>query len=521
MALIRRAAVVVPICACVLFVRFMSTEYLENDHFTYLAFAYQTTLGDLPDADYDDPGFPLGIALSALAMKLGGTSLLPEVMLTSSMLAIAACLTWRAGLMASGMPAMALFVTLLQVLVYPRLYAYPKIVMTAWGALAFFAYNRRPTRASLIGLALFTELSLLLRHDLAVYIFASALGLLLACHGRGRAGMMRLAEYAAWCAAFSVPYLVYLLVFGFGAHLDSSVAFSTAEARRTTHWDSLLTAGSWLTVTLVLLPLVAWAWLLERRRKSGRWDPEAPAVAATALLLAIVNAALLRDTTPSRLADVFGAAPVVIAWVGAQAIRWCAAVRPRMLQLLTAAVLVVLFGALTAATLQQGTFRSRFAETRIARGWEAMRSQAERQWVDYQTWPLDERAQGAWLGPLVRYLDRCTRDDDPVLIAGYSPQLGFLARRPFAGGHPWIMSGYFETPAEQRRMAQRLRARPPRVVVIDPREATDIPRHWPAIADMLEAYRPAQLLGGLEIRTAPSLPEDGVDAETGLPCFRK
>lgn len=516
----RGAGVFIAIFVCVFALRFLSVDYLENDHFTYLAFAHQTALGDLPDLDYDDPGFPLGIGLSAIAMRLGGTSLLPEIAMTSAMLGVAACLTWCAAVTASGMPALGLFVTALQLLAYPRLYSYPKVLVGAYAAFAFFAYTRRPTRGALIALAVFTEFAFLLRHDLAVYVSVSTVALLLSCHGRGWAGIRRLVEYAAWCVAFSAPYFAYLLAAGLGAHLDSSFGFSTAEARRTTDWASVVTVGSWLTLGLTVLPAVAWIWLMARRRKSGRWDPDAPAVAATALLLAIVNVALLRDTTPSRLSDVFGVAPVIMAWVGAQACRWGLGLRLISVRLLVITAFVALCAVVTMAAVEQGNFRSRFAETRIDRGWRAVLTQARRQVEEFQQWPLDEKAQGGDLTPLVSYLDRCTREDQPVLVVAYLPQLAFLARRPFAGGHAWFMSGYFEGAGEQRRMADRLLARPPAVVVIDPDEAKDIPGHWPAIADMLRGYRPSQPLGRLQIRAAGSLPERGVDAATQLPCFR-
>jgi len=386
-------------------------------------------------------------------------------------------------------------------------------------AFAFFGYTRRPTRGSLIALAVFTEVAFLLRHDLATYVFVSTIVLLLSSHGLVRLGAAKVAEYVAWCVAFTAPYAVYLLMFGLGAHIDSSIGFSTAEAHRTTDWGSVLTAGSWLTLGLVVLPIAAWGGL-EWRRRHGRWDSTAPAVMATAVLLAIVNAALLRDTTPSRLSDVFGVAPVVLAWVVAQAVRWCRAVRPRIVGVTVAIGLAALAVVLADATYVQGNFRNRFMETRIGLGWQPMLTQARRQVEDLRRWPLNDRAQGGQLEPLVSYLDRCTGDDQPVLVVAYLPQLAFLARRPFAGGHPWFMSGYFEGPGEQQRMAQRLKTRPPAIVVIDPAEAKDIPGHWPAIADMLGAYGQSHSLGNLEIRTAPGLPQRGTDQDTRLPCFR-
>ena len=149
-----------------------------------------------------------------------------------------------------------------------------------------------------------------------------------------------------------------------------------------------------------------------------------------------------------------------------------------------------------------------------------MRNHAWRQVDLLQAWPWIDLTQSAALDPVVRYLDRCTTPDQSVLVVGYMPQLTFLAQRPFAGGHAWILPGYFESESDQARMARRLDESPPAVVAIEPDEATDIPGHWPAIAKRLETYSAPVAVGEFQIRTDLERQPRGTDEQTGLACFR-
>jgi hypothetical protein len=104
-------------------------------------------------------------------------------------------------------------------------------------------------------------------------------------------------------------------------------------------------------------------------------------------------------------------------------------------------------------------------------------------------------------------------------VVGYLPQLPVIARRPFAGGHSWLLPGYFTSASDQERMAKRLAERPPAIVVIQPEDATNLAADWPAIAKTLPDYREPQEFNGLQIRTARQLPIRGTHADTGLDCL--
>ena len=525
-ALAARLTIPVPLGAALILVvvaafRMLALDFVDNDHFVSLTSARQVTLGELPVRDFDDPGLPLAIALSAAALWLGGSSLLPEVVLTSSMLALAAVVAWRAAARISGMPALALAATSLQVIAFPRLYSYPKILVNACAALAFIEYARRPTRLRLVGLATLTELALLFRYDLALYLALATVFLLVLVHGWTRTAAVRLSLYVGASVALTLPYALYLSAFGLGGHLESAMAFSQAEARRTIEWGAVLAQGQPLTLVVVFLPVVVCVWVIARRRRHGRWDDDAPAVAAIAVLLAVLDAVMLRDRTHARLADVFGPAPVLLAWAGARALRATAhaptpARRGLGLSGLAALGLVIVSG-----TVRLGAFPHQLGEAGLTEGWAHFTDHARRQVTALGRWPwIGITQDGVVVEPLVRYLDACTARDDGVLVVGFVPQLPFLARRPFAGGHPAILPGYYTGGADQRRMEAWLVARPPAVVVIDSYDAPDIAAQWPAIARLLPRYRDPVVVGRFLVRVAGDRPATSVHAGTGLPCAR-
>jgi hypothetical protein len=524
-ALAARLTIPIPLGAALIGVgvaafRILALDFVDNDHFVSLSSARQVTLGELPVRDFDDPGLPLAMALSAAAMWLGGSSLLPEVVLTSALLALAAVVAWRAAARVSGMPALALGAMLLQVIAFPRLYSYPKILVNACAALGFIAYARRPAPRRILALAALTEIALLFRYDLAVYVGLATVLLIVLVHGWTRTAAARLSLYAGASVALTLPYALYLSAFGMTAHLQSALAFSQSEARRTVEWGAVLAQAQPLTIVVVLLPVVVCVWLVARRWRHRRWDDDAPAVAAIAVLLVALDVVMLRDRTHARLADVFGPAPVLLAWAGARGLGAAARAstpRRRVLGLsgLTALGLVIASG-----TVRLGAFPHQLGEAGLTEGWDHFSDHARRQVTALGRWPwIGITQDGVVVEPLVRYLDACTAGDDRVLVVGFVPQLPFLARRPFAGGHPAILPGYYTSDIEQRRMEAWLTARPPAVVVIDPNDAPDISVQWPAIARLLPRYREPVAVGRFVVRTAISLVPTGVHAGSGLPCF--
>ena len=63
----------------------------------------------------------------------------------------------------------------------------------------------------------------------------------------------------------------------------------------------------------------------------------------------------------------------------------------------------------------------------------------------------------ATLAPFYSYLARCTTRDHRLLILGFVPEVLFFAKRPFAGGQPILIGGYFDSEARQRSIVSTLR----------------------------------------------------------------
>jgi hypothetical protein len=514
----RSPAVDLVIVAVVGGFRFLSLDYFENDHFTYLTFAHQITFGELPVRDFDDPGFPLMLWLSAAAMWAGGVTLLPEAVMTAAMLGLAAGATSRATWLATGSRSIGVGAAALQLVAHPRLYGYPKILVPALAAWMFFRYGRRPTPARLAALAAVAAFAGVLRHDMLVYVAAATGVLLVITHGWTRAMMRRAAAWAGLTALFALPYLAYLAVFGVERHLRSTLDFSRAEMARTADWGVLLRSESPLTFGLILLPLVAAAWVLAQRWRQGRWGDDAAAVLATAVMLAVAELALMRDATPSRVLDLFGPAPILAAWLVAAAFGAARQVPGRGVRTVAAAALSAAVAAGAVSVWRHANFGHHLREARVADGWGAVRGHAERQLVTLQQWPWT----GAWQGSddVARYLAECTAPDARVLVIGFRPEVPFVARRMFAGGHSWLLPGYVSGAANQQRMAAWLAADPPAVIVVDPVEGATFRTDFPAIAAILGEYHAPRTVPGLDVYVSRTLPVSGTHAGTGLPCHR-
>ena len=125
--------------------RFLTFTGFTNDHYAHLALAQQWLLGDRPVRDFTDPGWPLTYLLSAAAWRVAGDAMWVEWALVATALAIAAACTVIAAHRLSGSLAIALVVTALEIVIFPRTYSYPKILAYAVAACAMIALAARPS----------------------------------------------------------------------------------------------------------------------------------------------------------------------------------------------------------------------------------------------------------------------------------------------------------------------------------------------------------------------------------------
>ena len=214
--------------------RFFSDRGFSNDHFVHLARAQQMLLGGWPVRDFVDPGMPLMYVASALGLSLGGHNLLAESLIVYTALGAAAALSvwlaWRVG-----SPLIAAVTAVgLQVLLYPRAYNYPKLIVYAIALLACWHLLYKPSRVRAIMLGSVVVMAFLFRHDHGIFVGVAAMltvGLTrLPANERLRMGLVVVGTSAVLIA----PWAAYVSsVSGLGDYVRSAIEFSRQEAVQT------------------------------------------------------------------------------------------------------------------------------------------------------------------------------------------------------------------------------------------------------------------------------------------------
>ena len=148
---------------------------LHNDHFPVLVRASEILQGRLPLLDFVDYELrgvwpPLSYLAPAFSVILLGDNLFAEVALSLGVFWIAAVLTYMATRRLGVSALAALGVVVFQILLSPRLYAYPKLLILAGlaSAMVWLARSSRPLLPSMLVGAVVAA-AFLIRHDMAVY----------------------------------------------------------------------------------------------------------------------------------------------------------------------------------------------------------------------------------------------------------------------------------------------------------------------------------------------------------------
>ena len=115
-----------------------------NDHFVYISGGWQMLSGDWPTRDWVDPGLPLQFLASATAQALLGPTLFAEGVLVSLGFGVAAALTTVVVRRLTGSVALAVAAAALEVLILPRTYSYPKMLIYAAACAVFDASQTLP-----------------------------------------------------------------------------------------------------------------------------------------------------------------------------------------------------------------------------------------------------------------------------------------------------------------------------------------------------------------------------------------
>jgi hypothetical protein len=444
--------------------RWLSMGALENDHFVALARAHQVLHGDWPVRDFADPGQPLAYLTAAAAARLFGATLLTDVAVAITFLSLAAVLTYRLALRASGSALISLVAVAVELAAAPRLYNAGKVLIPLAAVALGWRYADAPSTRRLAALAAWTAIAGLWRHDYAFYIAAPTLGLLALSH-ESRAAIRAVALYVTLVAAFLLPWLVYVQwAIGIVDYGAAAARFAATEGQRTVGWP----VGSWPGFLIVMaIPLVAAA-LARRSAERVRF----PHIAYAASIALIANVVLLRDVIATRIPDVIGLTAVLAAWIAGRVV-------PKPMVNASAAIALVVVSALVATRLGSQGFgvptprkvvqRFGAVSTRLRTG-------------DPNVIPNRERL------PLIRYIASCTPEHSRVLVSGFGPEIPVLAHRAFAGGLPTWIPGYNTRREDVERAAAQLGRETVSIAVMLEGTAA-FTKGWPALADELLARR--------------------------------
>jgi hypothetical protein len=479
---------------------------LTDDHFYYLLRGWQILYGELPYRDFVDAGAPLYFYVSAAVQLLFGRGTLSELAFSTTLIALAAALTFWLATRASGSIALGIGGALFQILLLPRFYNYPKLLVYTAAIPVMWSFLDRPGRRPIVWLAVITVIGFLLRHDHGAFVAVATAAMLLAGQltwtARVRYGLL----YAALSLALLSPYLLFIqLNGGLGAYRRQATEWVEEERARTPiQWPGLFdnTDGdsgaaregplparaaevvrdngvAWLYYLEIALPLLA-LFVVGLSRDAFRpgWPQAVPKIVVVAVLGLVLDAGFLRSPLQARLADPSVPIAILLAWLAVAIPRlllgrssWKPAAQRlilplRALSLVAAIVMVFILGSIFSSRLDdrlEDAYLTEGPRVMLARA-ATVGEGARRDW-DLSTWV--DRADRSGLMTLALYLNTCTLPGARVFIQPYLPQVLGMAQRGFAAGFGDLRPGFFDEPEFEALALRRMRRQDVPVVLLD------------------------------------------------------
>jgi hypothetical protein len=524
---VREAVAAVFLVVLVASLRFLALTGFPDDHYVHLAGAQQMLHGAWPSRDFVDLGAPLTYSLSAAAQAIFGQGQLTEAVFMALAFALGAVLTLRAGVALTGSVALGLAGALIQVLIFPRTYSYPKMVLYAAAAVATLWYANAPSRTRIVVLAALIAIAGLVRHDHGAYVgIACLVAVALSPLPSDRfSGGASVAQLCGAVLVFILPYLIYLVtVDSIVLHLQRAAAFAALEVpRQRLDLADMSLSDTWLLGLVWLTPVMAVGLLA-----SGTWRGATPwtmaqRVMPLVVLALVADLALIRDRLEVRLPDAIVAPSLLLVWLAARAWRRMprtASITARILSV--GALIMTLWSASSmGAFVEQLDRAGVFAGLgRIPERFSERTAEMERPWIGRQT----PSAVAREMRPFFDYAERCIPPDQRLLVPGFIPEIVVLARRPFAGGQVWFMAGALNTRDDHARVLSRLAGEQVRIAIVRRPTYDDLAREFPE----LDAY----ITGNFTETAKWSLGGDDtiallmnasaatrMDSATGWPCF--
>ena len=549
--------------------RWLTIDF-TNDHFVHLSRARQILLGEIPVRDFFDPGLPLHYYASAAALMAFGQNLLGEAILTVTLVALGAALTFYLAVRTSRSVLLALIATIVAVVLFPRLYNYPKIFLYPLALVAIAHYAARRNTTAIVVLGMITAVAALFRLDHGLYVgIAVTVGLFLTDVDQLRNAATAFLRYAAVVGVLLLPFVVFVQVTtGVPSFLTEirqqraavagarilSIPFSIDRAlpmvvvdppstsntswllRARNRWPLLRTrvapgvlsaanALAWLYYVTVLMPVAALVMLVVQWRRGRPGPAERVTIGAAIVICLVIHQALLRESPDSRLPDVAGPTVVLAAWLTGSLLQ---TVQRRARIILRVAVTVVWMATLWSATTF-GEFGERLTATGLPAGPSATAERFHQVSIWMQMRPIDLYApsgDSTGIRALTRYVLECTRPSDRILAGSFEPQLFFYAERAFAGGQVYLKGGWHDSEDAQKLTIERLQRQRVPIVIINAATEAEVQSRFSLVYQYVQKnYREASRANfgsgpDYAVFVKRDLAPRGQDTALGLPCYR-
>jgi hypothetical protein len=538
---------------------------LTDDHFFYLVRGWQILFGDLPVRDFVDHGAPLYYYIGAAVQLVFGRGTLSELAFSVTMLSLCAALTFWLCTEASGWMLAGLAGAAFQILLDPRFYNYPKLLVYAAAIPLLWRFTDRPGPRLGAAIALVTAIGFLLRHDHGIFV-AAAMGVtLLLLEGvpwrdRLRHGLI----YAAVVLALLLPYFAFIeMNGGVVSYFRQASAWAEKDRNRapvvfpglfenpdgvsdeaTQGWAPARAVAvvrdngvAWVFYAEIALPIVC-LMLLAASRAACRphWPHARAKLTMVAVLAVVLDAAFLRSPLEARLADPSVPLAILVAWTlvalpqlaRRSAWRWpsgAAAWAAPVALVLVVAPVVLTFGAVMSRDLYRRLDKAGLTE-RAGKGFERAGGVAKQLREDWRLESWVNREGRPELIELSLYFNACTTPEQRVLVQGYMPQVLALARRAFAGGHADLRPGFFGTEDAQQLTISRLeRQSVPLILFEADREFENFRKWFPLVMAYVDAHyhaagsRVFDGRFGTTLYARNDLTPNGSYAPLGWPCY--
>ena len=518
--------------------RFLTFTGFTNDHYAHLALAQQMLLGDRPIRDFADPGWPLTYLLTATGWLVAGNSMATEWSITAMGFALGAACTVVVANRLSGSLAIALLVTVFEVLIFPRSYSYPKMLVYGAGAWVMLGLARQPSRRRIVLTAFAVAIAFLFRHDHGLFIgSAAAVCLALTSRADGwRVALRRVAILTAITALFLLPWTLFVaLNGGLVEYFEAGLDYSRGEAAATalTTWPRMVfnssrasttSAEAWLFWLFWSLPLVCGvvAWRRARKQRE-RWSGELSIVAALVVVGVLVNASFIRQALQVRLPDAIVPVALLAAWgLGAC---WTDPWRRRGYQWVVRVATVACIVVSGMAVAQISRLAEQYDNSSLGRGMSGVQVRAAEVSASLRSSHREDNSSryATTLLPFFSYLDRCTSTSDRLIVTGEFPDILVLAGRRFAGDGV-VFGAWYSSATRQDRTLGRLRA-DPALFALHMGDYATFRQRFSLIDRYLNleyvpmADIPVVEGGIIRILALRSRSSTSVDSTTGWPCF--